>query len=386
MKHKLFFFLFLQSFLFFILPNLECKERLKILVVVEMFPCAIQTFVLNQIIGLIDKGHDVWIFAKKKWKIDLPLPEIEKYGLLKKIYYDVVPINLDSFDIIYCQFAHISHDFVELKKANKRPWKLVVAFRGYDSSAILKQNPHVYDDLFKIGDLFLPVCKYFKNILIDAGCDLRKIRVHHSAIDCTEFAFQFRKKNHSIIHIVTTARLVKEKGVEIALEAIFNLLKQGQNIKYTIIGDGPLKKIFNKKIVNSGYTNRIQILGYVSHAEVCKVLSTADIFMLVPITTKNNILEGIPNSLMEAMALGIPVISSYHSGIPELIIDGVSGFLVPEYDIHALVDKLKYMIIHHELWPIFSFAGRNYVERKHNIILTNNYLEQMFINLCKNKS
>ena len=79
-------------------------------------------------------------------------------------------------------------------------------------------------------------------------------------------------------------------------------------------------------------------------------------------------MEGTPVVLMEAQACGLPVVSTYHSGIPEVVKDGESGFLVPEKDVDALAEKMEYLINHPELWPKMGEAGRKHIERNYNIV------------------
>ena len=86
---------------------------------------------------------------------------------------------------------------------------------------------------------------------------------------------------------------------------------------------------------------------------------------------------------MEAMATGLPVLSTWHSGIPELVKDGVSGFLVPERDVVSLSERLVYLIEHPEIWPEMGRAGRAYVETNYDINKLNDRLIAIFQNLLK---
>jgi colanic acid/amylovoran biosynthesis glycosyltransferase len=96
------------------------------------------------------------------------------------------------------------------------------------------------------------------------------------------------------------------------------------------------------------------------------------------VTTENGDQEGIPVALMEALSQGLPVLSTQHSGIPELVQDGKFGFLVPERDVDALAEKLEYLIEHPELWPKMGRAGRDYVARHHDINRLNDQLVNLY--------
>lgn len=174
----------------FIRINSVNKMRpLNILFVVGHFPVASQIFILNIMTGLIDKGHNVFIFSLNKDDYKNVHPHIEKYKLMDRVFYEQFPMHLSECDIVFCQFGYLGKKIVETKKLvrwlNKR--KIVVCFRGHDITSYTQKNQHIYDDLFAKADLFLPVCDYFKNRLISLGCNSKKIVVHHSAIDCAQF-------------------------------------------------------------------------------------------------------------------------------------------------------------------------------------------------------
>ncbi len=110
-------------------------------------------------------------------------------------------------------------------------------------------------------------------------------------------------------------------------------------------------------------------------------LNKSHIFILSSVTASNGDQEGIPNALKEAMAMGLPVISTDHSGIPELIEDGISGFLVPERDIAALVDRIEYLINHPEQWNKITAAARKTIEEKFDMEQESDKLEIILQNL-----
>jgi len=102
------------------------------------------------------------------------------------------------------------------------------------------------------------------------------------------------------------------------------------------------------------------------------------------ITSQNGDQEGIPTTLMEAMACGLPVLSTFHSGIPELVQDGQSGFLVPERDVEALAEKLEHLLNHQECWSEMGLAGRKFVEANHDINKLNDRLVEIYEQLLEN--
>ncbi|HEY9642483.1 MAG TPA: glycosyltransferase, partial [Coleofasciculaceae cyanobacterium] len=395
---------------------------MKIAFLVGEFPSLSETFVLDQITSLIDRGHEVDIYASpsdmdttKKIHLD-----IEKYQLLQRTYYhppipgdylirflkglillltylpnysntllksfnfskfgkqvlslrllyNIIPFLKPNpqYDIIFCHFGpngvrgHIMRDLGLIQG------KLCTVFHGFDLTGYLQQEgDHAYDELFQQGDLFLPISDRWKQKLIDLGCPPEKIQVHHMGIDCDKFTFAPRQLSaDGVIQIITVCRLVEKKGVEYAIRAVAQIKDRYPKIQYTIIGDGPLKPELEKLVSELKISDTVHLVGWKQRNEVIEILNQSQIFLAPSVTACNGDQEGIPVALMEAMAMGMPVISTFHSGIPELIEDGYSGYLVPERDVDGLADRILTLIHHPELWSKLEKAGRWQVEKEFN--------------------
>ena len=125
------------------------------------------------------------------------------------------------------------------------------------------------------------------------------------------------------------------------------------------------------------------MLGPKPQHQVIQILNRAHILLAPSVTDKNGDQEGIPVVLMEALAIGLPIVSTQHSGIPELIQDTVTGFLVPERDVEALFDKLKYLVKHPEMWLEMGRHGRNYVQEHYDINKLNDRLVEIYQGLLE---
>lgn len=361
------------------------ERRLKILIVTPQFPKFIQPFILNQITGLIDRGHSVTILAQSR-KDEYIHPDVEKYQLLQKTYYKSLPPELRTFDIILCNWGPSGLRALDLVKRGRLKGKLITCFRGDDISKRIVKQPDMYNELFREGDLFLTVCEAFKSRLIDMGCDKRKILVHHSAINLSDFDYRERyytKGDH--IKIVFVGRLVEKKGIEYAIRSVAGIVNKYPYVQFDIIGGGPLEKAYTKLIKELGVGDNIRLLGWIAHHEIVTYLNDAHIFLFPAITAQNGDQEGIPNALKEAMAVGLPSISTYHSGIPELIDNGVSGFLVSESSVEELTERIEYMIEHPEMWPVMSHAAREKVEQEHDCQKQNDVLVTLFKKLVRGR-
>jgi colanic acid/amylovoran biosynthesis glycosyltransferase len=410
---------------------------MKIAFLVWRFPVVSEPFILNQITGLLDRGHDVRIYPLngKPDNLSKIHPIIEQYNLLDRTYYPPTrPDNLlwkylkglglilknlhrgslsllqskvftynhevwslkwlyramlfldrEEYDIIHCQFGTLSAMGLLFRDLGILPGKLIVTFRGIDiSQHVQEQGEDVYDQLFARGNFFLANCEFFRQKALKIGCNPDRIVVHGSGIDCRQFAFKPRYfPADGIVRIATTGRLVEKKGIEYCIRAIAKLAPIHPNIEFNIIGDGPLKADFEKLIAELDVSNLVKLLGWKQHQEIAEILDNCHLFLAPSVTAADGNQDAPVNTLKEAMAMGLPVISTYHGGIPELVEDGVNGFLVPERDVDAIAQKLAYLIEHPELWESMGTAGRHRVEEKYDMEKLNDELVEIYQSLLE---
>jgi colanic acid/amylovoran biosynthesis glycosyltransferase len=375
---------------------------MRIAILTNCFPVISQRFVLDQILGLLNRGHEVDIYCMKRGSLAEMHAEVFEYRLMDRtrILFKGFPQALswvkrlglptpflrpESYDIIHGQFGPDGLRGLFLRDGGRFSGKLVVSFRGHDVSKYpAGSNRRVYDQLFERGDLFLAVCQHIKNRLIELGCNEQKILVHRTGINCSKLRFAARQLDQTReIRLITIARLVEKKGLEYAIRAVAKLVSRWSHLRYTIIGDGVLRKDLQRLIHHLGLTGTVRLLGWKSHQEAIETLDRSHISLNPSMTAEDGNQEGIPNALKEAMALGLPVIATKHAGIPELITDGVSGFLVPERDVEALVERVGYLIDHPEVWPELARAGRAVVEQHYDIAKLNDQLVEIYRQLLR---
>ena len=360
---------------------------MKIAVILNKFPLLSETFILNQITGLLDIGHNVKIFAKCNPREEKTHPDVRKYNLMKYVHY-FLPQNKtktifyllsQKFDIIHCYYGPNGILGITLRKMGAKG-KIVTSFHGYDISEFVSiYGNSVYKDLFINGDLFLPNSRYGRRKLIKLGCDEKRIKVHCMGIDLKRFKYYKRKfKSREAVKILTIARLVEKKGHEYAIRAVAKLIAKYENILYMIAGDGPFRDKLDSLVSDLGVSDHVKFLGAIEQNEVLNIYRQAHIFILPSITSRDGDQEGAPNVLKEAQSTGLPIISTHHGAIPEVVSDGRSGFLVSERDVNALVERLDYLIRHPELWPKMGRYGREIVEQRFDIHKLNRKLLKIY--------
>jgi colanic acid/amylovoran biosynthesis glycosyltransferase len=257
---------------------------------------------------------------------------------------------------------------------------ILTAFHVWDLSLYPRRHGSaVYRRLFRSGDLFLPICERWKSKLIDLGCPREKTLVHRMGINPREFArARCWVRPGEPIRILTIGRLVEKKGIAYGIEAVSQLIQQRRQVEYRIIGDGRLKESLQALIRERGVEDQIKLLGWKNREETRELLGQSDILLTPSVTGNDGDEEGIPVVLMEAAAHGLPLVSTHHSAIPELVRDGENGYLVPEKDAQAISDKLVYLIDRRDSWATLGAAGRRHIEAHYDIHKLNDRLAQIY--------
>ncbi len=405
---------------------------MKIAVIVEAFPALSQTFILNQITGLIDRGHEVYIYAEMSDPMQKMHSDIEKYQLLERTYYQpkpprnkvlrfleaillfissflkdpilvlrslnvfkygkdaaslrilyaAVPFlgNRQTYDIIQCHFGLLGKKGMFLRSIGAINGPLLAAFHGVDvTQNIQLLGKDLYADLFEDSDLLMPSTEHFRRRLIDLGSKPEKTLLHYLGLDTEKFKFVPRyAPEDGRIKLITVARLTEKKGIEYSIRGVAKVSKAYPNLQFDIIGDGHLRSSLEDLIHELRLDGVVNLLGAKNRDEIIAALSQAHIFLHPSVTPKSGDQEGSPLAIQEAMAMGLPVISTYHAGIPELVENGVSGFLVPEKDADTLAEKLLLLVQYPEQWAEMGQAGRKRVEQQRDINKLNDRLVKLY--------
>jgi colanic acid/amylovoran biosynthesis glycosyltransferase len=292
----------------------------------------------------------------------------------------VACLDREPYDIVHCHFGPNGLRGMMLRELGLVQGKLVTSFYGYDVTRYVRQHGrHCYDRLFREGDLFITLSEVMRHRLVELGCDADRVLVHHLGVNLGHFSSKAWQPSPSgEMRIVTISRLVHKKGVEYGIRAVAELVRAGRRLAYTIIGDGPLRAYLERLVRKLGVGDVVKLVGWKRRPEVVDILSHSDILLAPSVTSKDGDQEGTPVALMEAQAACLPVVSTWHSGIPEVVEDGVSGYLVPERDAAALAEKLTYLIEHPQVRIEMGRAGRAIVEQRYNIDALNDRLIQIY--------
>jgi glycosyltransferase involved in cell wall biosynthesis len=166
--------------------------------------------------------------------------------------------------------------------------------------------------------------------------------------------------------ILSVGQLQERKGLSYLVDACGILQDRGIQFECRIVGEGPLRQTLQDQIHRLGLDNSVRLLGALPHEEVIAQYQEATVFALPAILGKDGDRDGIPNVILEALSMGLPVVSTAHSGIPEVIEEGTNGLLVPPEDGEALSSALARLICDPEMQIAFGKAGRQIVADRFN--------------------
>ncbi len=404
---------------------------MKIAVVVSRFPEVSETFVLHQVTGLLDLGHDVQIVSTRRPNDEVTHAAVEEYDLLSRTHYiSMIPVLLNGpgilarlvlgrrggakkaldalrltrktagipdprsvavaerllsvlsdSDIIHCHFGR--NGLAALPAAEIESIPLTVTFHGFDVQRFAqKHGKQVYDPIFERAGALLCVSDFLREQVIEMGAPPQRTITQYINSSLTDIPFRERSlQDGEPIRVITVARLVHKKGLPYSIQAVARLVDEGADVRYSIIGDGPLREELMQVAEEAGIAERVTFHGFMPRREVLELLDSAHLFVLSSVTASGGDTEGMPVVLREAQAAGLPVVTTDHAGNPEAIRDGESGFVVPERDVDALAERLGHLIENPELWPQMGQAGRELVEEQFDLRTLNRRLLTIFENL-----
>jgi glycosyltransferase involved in cell wall biosynthesis len=186
------------------------------------------------------------------------------------------------------------------------------------------------------------------------------IVVVHHGVDAHRFVPADRRER-TVPVILAVGRLCEQKGFATLLRACALLAQQGEAFECRIVGDGPLRAPLHALARELGVSTRVHFLGRAFQEQMPEHYAAADLFVLPCTQASDNDRDGIPNTLMEAMASGLPVVSTWFSGIPELVQHGTTGLLVQRDDSPALAAAMRRLVREPVLRRRLGAAGRERV-------------------------
>lgn len=308
---------------------------------------------------------------------------VRRLGFLPWVDFRCFSRVLSQYPPIFLH-AHFGWDgFFALGLKKKHNLPLVTRFYGYDVG-ILPRIPlwqKRYRQLFAEGDLFIVEGTNMKRLLTDMGCPAEKIAIHHLGVELDKIPYRPRIANPEKLRILIAGTFKEKKGLEYALRAVAEVRNRltSMEVETTVIGDGKLKDHLVSVAAQVGLSDRIHWTGYQPHEFFIEQLYEADVFLSPSVTAADGDTEGgAPVSLIEAASAGLPVVSTTHADIPEVVLDGKTGFLAPERNVDLLIAAILQLAEKPELRHEFGQRGRAHVEENYEAVKQGARLQRIY--------
>lgn len=384
-------------------------NQVRILMFADGFGSTTTTFIYNEV-RYLSKQHQVkFLCLKRMNEVRFPhndvevlsFPELEvwkkiKWRLWKKDLY--LSFKNKSFaqhlnkivqeykpDIIHCHFAYEALKVLENLSTISIP--VVVHFHGYDASEMLQRNVYIKKLRKYISkDYVFPiyVSETMKIKLEEKRIDLSKGFLLRYGIDTQLFQPSSEEPNKENKTFLQVSSLVEKKGHKFTLLAFSLFLKKVKNpslFRLVFTGGGENLERFEALAEKYKIQNNVDFVGFVDSAKAKLLMQEADFFVHHSVTTESGDQEGIPNAIIEAMAMELPILSTNHAGISELVEDGVNGYLVNEKDVEAYANKMLKILSWNSCPHNRQKVVDNYEYEKHN-----QYLEKVYLTLSHKAS
>jgi glycosyltransferase involved in cell wall biosynthesis len=306
------------------------------------------------------------------WPRDLVERHERKYGSgvkaeqrARNALYFADHFKRHGVDHVHVHFANrAAHTAMFLKEISGIPFS--VTAHGQDFMKDLG-NDDLLREICAAAEFVAAETDYSRDLLRQRCPDSRIHRVYNG-MDLTRFsAPHYEMSGNAAPRIISIGRLVAFKGFDYLIDACAELVRRGLEFTCEIIGDGPLRGDLEARIRKLNLSDRVHLLGSLSQAVVLEKLRSADIFALASVTDIQGASDVFPTVIIEAMAAARPVVSTRLAGIPESIVHGETGLLVPPEDTMALAEALGRLIQDAKLRLHYGRAGRERIEQHFQI-------------------
>ena len=263
---------------------------------------------------------------------------------------------------------------------------IIVSFHGADVTVGFNSDAgqRRLRQVFSAADLLLARSSSLQKSLVSAGCSPDKIRLQRTGIPTSDFGFAERSyPSNGGFQLLQACRFIEKKGLEVTLKAYAQFARKWPNSRLVLAGDGPLRKTLERLAQELGVQGRVTFTGFLTKEQLLRLYYNSHFFVHPSETTETGDREGIPNSLLEAMATGLCVITTQHGGIPEAIQHLENGILVAERDLEAVRDWMERLV---QDWPLARRLARSAadtVAREFDSIKQIQRLESTYLDLVE---
>ena len=245
-------------------------------------------------------------------------------------------------DLMHIYFGHTGVHLLPFIEQWDKP--CVVSFHGADVAVKedIAHYPAKLRRLFEVVPLVFARSQSLADRLSEFGCPPEKLRINRTGVPLDEFPFVDRQApTDGHWRVMQACRLIPKKGVATSLRAFAIFKKDHPQAKFYIAGKGPLQPELEMLAAGLGIFKDVHFVGFLSQSKLMELYASSHLFLHPSEMPPDENQEGVPNSILEAMATGLPVAATQHGGIPEAVEHGRTGWLVPEEDHIALANAMQ---------------------------------------------
>ena len=295
-------------------------------------------------------------------------------------------LNRIDARLLHIYFGQIAVHLLPLIHAWENP--SIVSFHGADVTVDMTKPAYreATQQMLEAVKLVLVRSESLRRAIADLGCDLEKIQIQRTGVPLEEFPFHERDFVTAATEwrFVQAGRLIEKKGLLVTLRAFAVFLGKYPNATLTIAGEGPMLGELQQLARELNVDARVSFTGFISQEQLRDLYYRSHIFLHPSQTGRDGNQEGVPNSMLEAMASGLPVFATQHGGIPEAIENGVSGVLVPERDHEALARALFNAAQDPALLSHVARSGAEVVRKNFDLQTQAQRLEEIYLRTIRN--
>ena len=289
-------------------------------------------------------------------------------------------------ELLHIYYGHKARKYLPIVEKWGGP--LLVSFHGVDVAKNEDKSAYAatFAELFQYSAVVVARSQSLLDRLVLMGCPSEKLRLNRTPIPMDHLQpFERTAPEDGAWRFVQACRLISKKGLFTTLTALKSVVGRWPKTQFIVAGEGPLKAKILEAASEAGLANNIQLVGWLDQSSLLALYRSAHLFLHPSETTGSEDQEGIPNSMLEAMATGLPVVATFHGGIPEAMESGRDGLLVPERSPAELAEALLRIMGEEKLLGRFSREAAATVRNRFELRSSLNALEAAYDEATKNQ-